>query len=331
MSTKREKNRNLNYGIFSPKFESSRRLKLGKNKIQNSKYLQSLLSSPLNYTSNTKYSTNNSNHISPIYTKLYTGIISPIRKNSKLKKSTSQKNIKERFLSITARSYPTVLNNFRIIRSPIYKTTIGNKSSLYNTSNENTKKNKYFNLETEKLYQETRQIKKLVRYLTNELIILKRENEEKDKQITIKEKEINNIIIKNNSLIIGQNANTIETINDIYNTNSNINKINNESNNNIISDSNTNSSINISKRTNDIGENTEENSYSNLYNDSIYINALSSNRNSSTGNLFFRIKKEIKLTNNEMKKENDKFKQLKKSVYATKMNELNIESTILEK
>ena len=47
MSTKREKNRNLNYGIFSPKFESSRRLKLGKNKIQNSKYLQSLLSSPL--------------------------------------------------------------------------------------------------------------------------------------------------------------------------------------------------------------------------------------------------------------------------------------------
>ena len=329
MSTKREKNRNLNYGIFSPKFESSCRLKLGKNKIQNSKYLQSLLSSPLNYTSNTKYSTNNSNYISPIYTKLYTGIISPIRKNSKLKKSTSQKNIKERFLSITARSYPTVLNNFRIIRSPIYKTTIGNKSSLYNTSNENTKKNKYFNLETEKLYQETRQIKKLVRYLTNELIILKRENEEKDKQITIKEKEINNIIIKNNSLIIGQNANTIETINDIYNTNSNINKINNESNNNIISDSNTNSSINISKRTNDIGENTEENSYSNLYNDSIYINALSSNRNSSTGNLFFRIKKEIKLTNNEMKKENDKFKQLKKSVYATKMNELNIESIIL--
>ena len=69
-------------------------------------------------------------------------------------------DIKERFLSITARSYPTVLNNFRIIRSPIYKTTIGNKSSLYNTSNENTKKNKYFNLETEKLYQETRQIKK---------------------------------------------------------------------------------------------------------------------------------------------------------------------------
>jgi hypothetical protein len=197
------------------------------------------------------------------------------------------------------------MNNFRVIKSPIYKTT-GNNSILYNTSTEN--KSKYFNLETEKLYQETRQIKKLVKYLTKELLVLKKENEEKDRQITVKEKQINDIIIKNNSLLLGT-AN-IET--------NEINKINENS---------TNSSF-ISNNNNISNNKTEDNS--NIFNDSIYINALSSNRNSSTGNLFFRIKKEIKHTNNEMKLENDKFEKLKRSVYVTKMNELNIESIILK-
>ena len=62
----------------------------------------------------------------------------------------------------------------------------------------------------------------------------------------------------------------------------------------------------------------------------LYLNALSSNRNSSTSNLFLRIKKEIKKTNTDMKLENDKFEKLKKSVFITKMNELNIESLILK-
>ena len=211
----------------------------------------------------------------------------------------------ERPTSVTSRSFPTVMNNFRVIKSPIYKTT-GNNSILYNTSTEN--KSKYFNLETEKLYQETRQIKKLVKYLTKELLVLKKENEEKDRQITVKEKQINDIIIKNNSLLLGT-AN-IET--------NEINKINENS---------TNSSF-ISNNNNISNNKTEDNS--NIFNDSIYINALSSNRNSSTGNLFFRIKKEIKHTNNEMKLENDKFEKLKRSVYVTKMNELNIESIILK-
>ena len=139
-------------------------------------------------------------------------------------------------------------------------------------------------------------------------MVLKKENEEKDRQITVKEKQINDIIIKNNSLLLGT-AN-IET--------NEINKINENS---------TNSSF-ISNNNNISNNKTEDNS--NIFNDSIYINALSSNRNSSTGNLFFRIKKEIKHTNNEMKLENDKFEKLKRSVYVTKMNELNIESIILK-
>jgi len=77
------------------------------------------------------------------------------------------------------------MNNFRVVKSPVYKTT-GNNNILYNTFIEN--RSKYFNLETEKLYQETKQIRKLVKYLAKELLILKKENEEKDKQIRIKEK-----------------------------------------------------------------------------------------------------------------------------------------------
>ena len=34
-------------------------------------------------------------------------------------------------------------------------------------------------------------------------MVLKKENEEKDRQITVKEKQINDIIIKNNSLLLG--------------------------------------------------------------------------------------------------------------------------------
>ena len=297
------KEKNLNYGMFSPKFESSRRLKLGKDKIKNSKYFQAILGSPTNFNSHIKYPKNKSTYFSPDYTN---SLLSPIHKNRpKLKKCSSQKNMTERPTNVTSRSFPTVMNNFRVIKSPIYKTT-GNNSILYNTSTEN--KSKYFNLETEKLYQETRQIKKLVKYLTKELLVLKKENEEKDRQITVKEKQINDIIIKNNSLLLGT-AN-IET--------NEINKINENS---------TNSSF-ISNNNNISNNKTEDNS--NIFNDSIYINALSSNRNSSTGNLFFRIKKEIKHTNNEMKLENDKFEKLKRSVYVTKMNELNIESIILK-
>ena len=304
--SKRQKEKNLNYGMFSPKFETNRRLKLGKTKIQNSKYFQALIGSPTNFNSHINYTTNKNTSFIPEYTN---SLLSPIRKNkSKLRKSSSQKNITERPMSVTSRSFPTVINNFRIIRSPIYKTTVNNNNLLYNTSTEN--KNNYFNLETEKLYQETRQTKKLVRFLIKELLSLKKENEMKDKQITIKEKEINDIIVKNNSLLIG--TGNIENNNEINNAN----KINEFSTNTSYMTNNTNNNK------------TEDNS--NIFNDSIYLNALSSNRNSSTGNLFFKIKKEIKKTNIDMKLENDKFEKLKKSMFLTKMNELSIESTLLK-
>ena len=296
---KYHKEKNLNYGIFSPKFHTTRHLKLEKAKIQNSKYFKALLGSPTNFNSHIKYTKGKVPYFYPEFTN---GLISPVHKTkSKLKKSCSQKNLTSRPLSVSKRVCRALMNDLRIVKTPIYKTTGENKKITYNNSNEN--KTNFYNLETEKLYQETSQTKKLLRYLTHELLALKKENEDKDRQITIREKQINDIILKTNPMLVGQR--NLE--------NDDVDKINEHSANNSYMINN-NKSIN----------------YSNYCDESLYINALSSNRNASTSNLFFRIKKEIKKTNNDMKLENDKFEKLKKSIYVTKMNELNIEAILLK-
>ena len=298
---KYQKEKNLNYGIFSPKFHTSRHLKLEKAKIQNSKYFKALLGSPTNFNSHIKYTKTKIPYFYPEYTN---GVVSPLHQpKSKLKKSSSQKNLTSRPLSVSKRVSRDLINDLKIIKTPIYKTTSDNKNITYNNSTES--KNNLYNLETEKLYQETTQTKRLLRYLTHELLALKKENEDKDRQITIKEKQINDIILKTNPMIIGRK----------YLENDDINKINdNSTNSSYITNNNNNKSL----------------YNSNYFDELIYLNALSSNRNSSTSNLFLRIKKEIKKTNNDMKLENDKFEKLKKSVFITKMNELNIESLILK-
>ena len=140
--------------------------------------------------------------------------------------------------------------------------------------NENfKKKHNFYKIETEKLYQETRQIKKIVKILTNQLSILKQENNEKDRQISLKEKQINDIILKNNLSTFENSKN---------NTNNNINTNEYNSNNSI-----------LSENTNNYNNNNDlKNDNSTILNDSIYANALFSNRSLSTSNLFFKIKKE---------------------------------------
>ena len=53
-------------------------------------------------------------------------------------------------------------------------------------------------LETEKLFQETYQIKKLIRQLQKQLDKITKENHKKDRQLNAKENLINDIIIQNN-------------------------------------------------------------------------------------------------------------------------------------
>jgi len=142
----------------------------------------------------------------------------------------------------------------------------------------NISRNK-FPFETEKLFQETNQMKKLIKELEKELFMLSNENLIKDEQITQKEKEINDII--------RNNYNKFGDKNDKYNYNINYNNYN-------------------------------------FYND---LNT-SYNTHSSMGVLMLKIKKGIKNINDEIKVENDKLKDLKKSLYITKIKELNLESKL---
>ena len=228
-------------------------------------------------------------------------------------KSFSQRNIISKPTSHTSRILPSV-NNQSFIRSPTNKRNINKKISYGNIYENFKNKQNYYNFETEKLYQETHQIKKIVKILTKQLSKLKNENLEKDKQISIKEKQINDIILNNN----------LTTFDNIKN-NSNLN-IKNKNYKNLNDTKEYYNYSLISSNTN----NNELNSDSNIFNDSIYVNALNSNKNSSTGNLFLKIKKEIKQTNNEIKLENEKLEQFKKSIFVTTLNELEIESKLLK-
>ena len=292
--------------MFSPKIENSRHLKLNKNKnnFENATYINSILGSPLNLYSHNKKKQNNS----------FFRALSPInRNNNKLLKSFSQRNIISKPTSHTSRILPSV-NNQSFIRSPTNKRNINKKISYVNIYENFKNKQNYYNFETEKLYQETHQIKKIVKILTKQLSKLKNENLEKDKQISIKEKQINDIILNNN----------LTTFDNIKN-NSNIN-IKNKNYKNLNDTKEYYNYSLISSNTN----NNELSSDSNIFNDSIYVNALNSNKNSSTGNLFLKIKKEIKQTNNEIKLENEKLEQFKKSIFVTTLNELEIESKLLK-
>ena len=159
--------------------------------------------------------------------------------------------------------------NYRNIRSSKQKPKSSSFQKLLPSVNRNMTQNK-FCLETEKLYHETYQIKKVIQQLEQELFYLSQENLIKDEQLNEKEQEINNII-----------NNNYKTFDD------------------------------------DDG-----------YNDNYNINI--SDINSSMGVLILKIKKEIRNTNNEIKNENFKLKYLKRSLYLTKIKELNVESKLLQ-
>ena len=297
-----------NFGIFSPKAQNYRRLNLNKAQKNTTSYTtysrcsNTALFSPINlYTKNIS---NNNNFFSSEHNNIIPQLISPIHKNKNiLHKSSFKKEIKS--LPLTsgrgAKKELSSVMNYSFIKSPINKNNkVNNLYKNYIYSNKifnNSSKQNYYNLESEKLYQETYQYKKLVKFLSNELVLLKKENVERDRQITLKEKEINNIILNNK-----ESSSANEFFNNSFVSNTNIKN----------------------------NDNNEENEESFNFNDSIYINALLGNKSISANNLFSKIKKEIKQANNELKIESLKLQRLKSSIFVTSMNELNIESKMLE-
>ena len=275
--------------IFSPRMENShRKLELNnKNNIGNFKEYSKLSnfsnSNPINlyYSPKNISSPQNSNSKIPkIYSPLH-------RKLNRLYRSSSQKNMETRPLSNNTRALPSV-QSFSYIKSP--------KSKSKNKNKLKDKKPNYFNLEKEKLYQETYQIKKVIKILTKKLSLLKQENYKRDKQINKKQKRINDIINNNNDSLYDNNNNNFYI---------------NYNNNNSLNDFSINSSLN---------DNMSINSNINKIN----------KKNSPTMNLIIKIKKAISEITNEIKKENEKYKKLKQSLFLTKMNELKTESILLE-
>ena len=219
-------------------------------------------------------------------------IYSPIGKNLSLKKSSSQRNINfNRPLSHTPQN-----TNF------LYSFSYTKKQPVY-------KKKVHYNLEKEKLYQETYQIRKIVNFLNKKLSKIKMENFQKDEQIKQRQQKINDIILNNNNdSTFFENKNN----NNIHNKR----KINFKNNLQIFNSSN-NSSFN------ELSFNSSTNNNNNLED-------FFSNKKSGAYNLLKKIKKSIDQMNDFISVEKKRYEGIKKSLFLTKLNELNIESTLLE-
>ena len=283
-----------NLRIFSPRAENTyRRLKLNNNNnLGNFNEYSQFPNSGNTNSINLYYSPKNiampeKSKIPRIYSPLH-------RKLNKLYRSSSQNNYNTRPLSCNSRALPSV-QSFSYIKSP--------KNKYKKTKN---KKNNYFNLEKEKLYQETYQIKKVVNILTKKLSSLKKENTKKENLINKKQKRINDIILNNN--------------NDSLNENNYLN-INNKNKNHIKSHNNNNNINNSLNDNNTSINNISINTNMNLNNNKI---------NNPNQNLCMKIKKAITQINNEIKIEKEKYEKIKKSLFLTKMNELKTESMLLE-
>ena len=277
-----------NFRLFSPRAENSyRKLDLStKNNMGNfnefSKFSNIGYSNPINlYYSPKNITSPKNSKIPKIYSPLH-------RKLSRLYRSSSQNDIKSRPLSCNTRALPSV-QSFSSINST--------KSKTKNNARTKNSRQSYYNLEKEKLYQETYQIKKVVKILMKKLSLIKQENYKRDKQINTKQKKINDIINNNNDSL---NENNYLCINN-----------NNYNNNNSFNDFSLNSSINDNKSINS------------------NFNKISK-KNSPTINLCLKIKKAISKITDEIKEETEKYEHLKKSLFLTKMRELKTESVLLE-
>ena len=229
-------------------------------------------------------------------------VYSPIRKGFTLKKSSSQNNI----------NFNRLVNHNQNLDNSLYNTSY-TKTPTYN------KKKIHYNLEKEKLYQETYQIRKMVKYLNKKLSEIKLENLKRDNQINRRQKKINDIIISNNESTILENSNNKDDININNNKRTfNINIYNDNSS--YYNDFSANSSFNLNN--NNINNFEEVPIYSNFN--------LHTSKKSGTYLLLKKIKKSINEVNNEITVEKEKYENIKKSLFLTKLNELNIETTLLE-
>ena len=141
------------------------------------------------------------------YTYLYLNQTSPYHVNIQskyhLKKGISNKDFKIEKAASPIRTTFNKLNKYKIktnSRTRPVSSSIKKLPSLMNSNNCSLifSPNSYICLEEEKLNQEKMQLNKLIKFLTKQLNKLKKENEIQDIMLNNEEKELNDIINKNN-------------------------------------------------------------------------------------------------------------------------------------
>ena len=174
--------------------------------------------------------------------------------------------------------------------SSIFPTVVTHKSLVKSPSAINYfNHSRFFKIEDEKLSQEIYYLKNDINKMNKKLFKLGIENKQKQLLLTKKENEINTIINKNHNI-------TLEEL--LSYNNNNYNNLNDE--------------YNIDN---------------NNFNLKLIFNDISLN-NYNYNNLFIRIRHQILKTFKEIKEKEEEIESYKKSNYYTKMNEINLESSL---
>ena len=158
--------------------------------------------------------------------------------------------------------------------------------------------------------------------MNKKLSKIRQENSRKDDQIKKRQEKINDIIINSDNESTFNENKKNETIINKRNSNLNLDKLHkfNLSENSSLNDLSINSSMNYFNSNNKKEE--EIPIYSNFN--------INPNKNSGAYNLLKKIKKSIEQMNNFILIEKKKYDAIKKSLFLTKLNELNIETSLLE-
>ena len=242
------------------------------------------------------------------------GLVSPKNKNKYYNSSTkfigsytlnniSYLSKKKKFTSLSTKNIFSTMNTGSRIPSSL-PTVVSNRVLVKSPSeiNHHIYNSRFFKIENEKLSQEIYYLKKDINNINKELYYLDIENKEKDEILKEKENEINSIINKNNS---NYNYGIDEIITNEYKDN-NYNYY----------------TLNEKEENKD-----KEKNINNNFNFNIIFNNISLN-NYNYNNLFIRIRHQILKSFKEIKEKEDEIKNNKKSIFFTKMNEIDLEADL---
>ena len=242
------------------------------------------------------------------------GLVSPKNKNKYYNLSTkfigsytlnniSYLSKKKKFTSLSTKNIFSTMNTGSRIPSSL-PTVVSNRVLVKSPSeiNHHIYNSRFFKIENEKLSQEIYYLKKDINNINKELYYLDIENKEKDEILKEKENEINSIINKNNS---NYNYGINEIITNEYKDN-NYNYY----------------TLNEKEENKD-----KEKNINNNFNFNIIFNNISLN-NYNYNNLFIRIRHQILKSFKEIKEKEDEIKNNKKSIFFTKMNEIDLEADL---